>query len=109
MKKILFIVSVFFMTQGLSAQTLYVNALDGNDSAAGTVTAPLASLQKAVGIAKDFSSSQPVTIKVAPGLYVLKAPLKLESRFSGNHAAAYTLEALVMPDDTAWNPYPSND
>jgi hypothetical protein len=44
MKKIMFIVSVFFMTQGLRAQTLYVNALDGNDSAAGTVTAPLASL-----------------------------------------------------------------
>ncbi len=87
------------------AQTLYVDPLKGNDVSAGTVLAPLVSLQKAVAIAGDFSGNQPVTIILAPGLYQLTGPLKIETRNGGNDAATYTLEALIMPDDTAWNPY----
>ncbi len=105
MKMILLIAAVFFMTQSLRAQTLYVDGLKGSDAAAGTPSTPLASLQKAVALAKDFSGNEPITIKLAPGLYMLTGPLKLETRSGGNDAANYTLEAMVMPDDTAWNPY----
>jgi len=104
MKNILLIAAILFISPSLRAQTLYVDPLKGSDAAAGTAGAPLASLQKAVTLAKDFSGSRPINIKLSPGLYELTGPLKIETKNGGNEAATYTLEALVMPDDTAWKP-----
>jgi hypothetical protein len=59
----------------LSAQTLYVDAVKGRDDAPGTANTPLASLEKAVSQADKFKSDEPVTVKIAPGLYTIMSPL----------------------------------
>ena len=88
----------------LNAQTLYVDAQKGKDDASGTLSAPLASLQKAIAIAKGFSGNEPVSIKLAPGLYELKDRLNIATKNLDNDAAKYTLEAMIMPDDKDWKP-----
>jgi hypothetical protein len=105
MKKTVFFLCLILMFTSVHPQTLYVDPAKGSDASAGTDISPLASLQKAVELARDFSGDQPVTIRIAPGLYTLIGPLKIETRNGSNDAALYTLEALIMPDDTAWNPY----
>lgn len=106
MKTVLFLMlTVFIFCGGLSAQTLYVDAQKGRDDARGTLEAPLASLQQAVALAGDFSGNDPVTINLAPGLYNLTARLNIKTKNVGNTAAKYTLEAMVMPDDTNWHPW----
>jgi len=106
MKTSLTLLLVLFGLSGrLSAQTLYVDGQKGSDSARGIISAPLKSLQKAVEIAKDFSGNEPVTIKLGPGLYELTDRLNIETRNIGNNATKYTLEAVIMPDDTAWKPW----
>jgi hypothetical protein len=88
----------------LSAQTLYVDVIKGNDEAAGTVNAPLASIGKAVSLANQFSGKAPITIKIASGLYTLTQPLTIHPASSQPITAKYTFEAMVMPDDTTWSP-----
>lgn len=102
---IFLLLTVFIFFGGLKAQTLYVDAHKGSDSAAGTLAAPLASLQKAAELAGDFSGNDPVTIRLGPGLYNLTARLNIKTKNVGNTAAKYTLEALIMPDDTNWHPW----
>ncbi|SHM04320.1 right-handed parallel beta-helix repeat-containing protein [Mucilaginibacter sp. OK098] len=88
----------------LKAQTLYVDAIKGHDESKGTIADPLASLQKAVSIANGFTGPQPVTIKLAPGLYRLTDKLHIESPNGMADTSKFTIEATVMPDDTAWQP-----
>jgi hypothetical protein len=88
----------------LSAQTLYVDVAQGKDEAKGTATDPVASLDKAVALAHDFTGNEPVTIKIYPGLYVIRQVLEIKTRSSSAGTIPYTLEAAVMPDDTAWQP-----
>lgn len=86
------------------AQTVYVNATSGKDGAGGTITDPLASLEEAVKITNGFEGS-PITIKVAPGLYVLSNALKIKKRDnSRDSTTSYTIEAQTLPDDSSWTP-----
>ncbi len=89
--------------QNSGAQTLYVDPSKGHDEAEGTMTEPLASLQKAVARANQFAGDQPTTIKVAPGHYLLQAVLRIESPMGAT--APYVLEAAIMPDDKDWKPW----
>jgi hypothetical protein len=88
----------------LSAQTLYVDGINGGDDAQGTSDAPLASLEKAISQANQFKGNEAITIKIAPGLYTVINPLLIRSGSSQAATAKYTIEALVMPDDTSWTP-----
>ncbi|MVM30872.1 hypothetical protein GO755_12590 [Spirosoma sp. HMF4905] len=88
----------------LSAQTLYVDATRGKDEAKGTITDPVASLDKAVALAHDFTGNEPVTIKIYPGLYVLRQLLEIKTRSSSADTVRYSLEAVTMPDDPDWQP-----
>ena len=85
------------------AQTLYVDPSNGRDEAEGTMSEPLASLQKAVARANQFAGNQPTTIKVAPGHYLLQSVLRIESPMGAT--APYVLEATIMPDDKDWKPW----
>lgn len=106
MKKIIFLIALIsFFCQKLNAQILYVDAAKGNDTYSGTIGAPLATLQRAVTLARDFSGREPVTIKLSPGLYELTTMLKIETKNNNNNAAKYTLEATIMPDDKDWKPW----
>lgn len=98
-----FILSAFSLSQ-LKAQTLYVDAVNGKDNASGAQTSPVASIEKAVALAHDFSGNEPVTIKLAPGLYTLQSLAELRTKQQPDKAGSYTLEAIAMPDDADWQP-----
>ncbi len=88
----------------LPAQVVYVDAVKGREEAKGTLTDPLASLEKAVALAGSFTGNEPVTIKIYPGLYVLRQQAVLRTTRQLDDTLPYTLEAAVMPDDSAWQP-----
>ncbi|HLZ87830.1 MAG TPA: hypothetical protein VKQ52_11335, partial [Puia sp.] len=106
MKKTIVFFVLLFLSAGsrLASQTLYVDAVNGNDHAKGTLSHPVASLEQAVALAKRSAHHEPVTIKIAPGLYKLKRQLKIEPRNGPEDTAEYTFEAMIMPDDTSWKP-----
>lgn len=86
----------------LRAQVLYVNASAGNDAADGKVETPVATLQRAIELAKAFKAAESVTIKVAPGLYTLRDQVVIDKR--NTDEAWLTIEAALMPDDMGWKP-----
>lgn len=87
----------------MQAQTVYVDAIKGRDEARGTIVDPLASLEKAVALASGFSGNERVTIKVAPGLYVISHLMEIKTA-SMPDTVWYSIEATVMPDDPDWLP-----
>lgn len=96
---------VFMIIAGhAKSQTLFVDAVKGKDSAKGTMTEPLHSLEKAVAIAGEFTGNEPVTIKLAPGLYLLNRQVIISPFKNQPDTAKYTIEAMIMPDDSAWSP-----
>ena len=106
MYKITLIAAVIFaIGQKLSAQTLFVDPVKGSDNANGSQAAPLASLPKAVALAGTFSGTEPISIKLAPGLYQLTSRLDITAGNNLADPAKFTIEAQIMPDDTTWNGY----
>jgi len=87
-----------------TAQTLFVDPVKGRDNATGTVNDPLLSIGKAVALANDFTGKEPVTIKLAPGLHILTDQVVLKPFKTMDDTTPYTIEAVVMPDDTGWMP-----
>lgn len=98
-----FAILFLFSVCSAKAQSLYVDPLKGNDQAKGTLTEPLASLDKAVSLAKGFTGNNNIDIKLAPGLYVVPQSLKIESNTQAV-SGKFTIGALVMPDDAEWTP-----
>lgn len=86
------------------SQTLFVDAAKGKDDAKGTETEPLRSLEKAVIVASTFTGDEPVTIKLAPGLYLLTHQAIIPSFKKQTDTVKYSIEAMVMPNDDAWSP-----
>ncbi|MBE9464465.1 right-handed parallel beta-helix repeat-containing protein [Dyadobacter subterraneus] len=93
---------LFLFIQNLSAQTVYVDAIKGNDSGAGTLQAPLSSIQKAVDLVADFTGKEDIHIKLLPGLYLLKDKVVLDK--IRNESSWLSIEAAVMPDNPDWEP-----
>jgi len=105
MNKITFLWIAFFaFCDHLPAQTLYVDVIKGRDEAKGTITDPFISLEKAVALASSFTGNEPVTIKVAPGLYLISHILELRTAKLLEDTLKYTIEATIMPDDPDWIP-----
>lgn len=106
LKNFLYSFAILFVcfADRLSAQVVFVDAVKGNDAARGIAREPLASLEKAVDLANRFTGKEPITIKIAPGLYILKDKLTIGSGELGNDSAVYSIEAAVLPDDPDWLP-----
>jgi len=104
MYKLSYLLSIILLlvTRLLQAQTIHVNATTGNDRANGKVETPVATLQRAVELAKTFKTNESVTIKVAPGLYTLRDQVVIDKQ--NTDKAWLTIEAATMPDDTDWKP-----
>lgn len=105
MNNLKFLYAIILLISGLqrlNAQTLYVDARNGKDVAKGTITDPLLSLEKAITMARSFNSGQPVTIRLAPGLYVLAHQMVVETARPATDTAKFTIEAMHMPDDAGW-------
>ena len=71
---VLLLLFAFAFCDRLAAQTIYVDVQKGKDDAAGTLAAPLQTLQKAVQLANDLSGNEPVIIKLSPGLRTQRPP-----------------------------------
>jgi len=104
MYKLSYLLSIILLllTRQLQAQTVHVNAVTGNDAANGKVETPVATLQRAVELAKTFQTGESATIKVAPGLYTLRDQVVIDKR--NTDEAWLTIEATAMPDDADWKP-----
>lgn len=102
--KLLTFAILLILSVPLRAQTLFVNATEGKDDASGTLRAPLASLDKAVSRANTFSGKEPITIKIAPGLYTLVNPLVVRPGSNLPANTKFTFEAMDMPGDKTWTP-----
>ncbi|MCD2423766.1 right-handed parallel beta-helix repeat-containing protein [Niabella pedocola] len=89
---------------GAGAQTIFVDPVKGNDRSGGTSVAPFASLEKAALAAAALPGNDAITIKLAPGLYLLKNKITVTTGKAYRFSARFTIEAAVMPDDTAWTP-----
>lgn len=101
---LVFFLALTLIATSAKSQTLFVDAVKGNDNAKGTVTDPLRSLERAVLITNAFTGNQPVTIKLAPGLYLLTRQAIIPSSKKQTDSIKYTIEAMVMPDDKVWSP-----
>jgi hypothetical protein len=88
----------------LHAQTLYVDAVNGKRESTGAIGDPLMSLEKAVELTHHFSGKEEVHIKLARGLYIISQKLIIKTGQLNNDVAPYIIEAMVMPDDRAWQP-----
>lgn len=86
------------------AQTLFVDPLKGKAGASGATRDPVASIGEAVRIAERFSGKEPVIIKLYPGLYLLNDQVELKPFANGNDTTSYSIEAVILPDDTGWSP-----
>src|SRR5215212_1789514 len=90
--------------QTLTAQTIYVDVIKGRFEGKGTIMDPLSGLEQAVALASSLTGKEAVTIKIAPGLYVVSHILEIRTSNKLQDTARYTLEATVMPDDPDWLP-----
>jgi hypothetical protein len=61
-------------------------------------------LEKAVAVASSFFGNEPVAIRIYPGLYTLQRQLEIKTAKVSDDTVKYTIEAMMMPDDTAWQP-----
>ena len=95
----LFVLALLLGSIYLPAQTIYVDVAKGRYEAKGTITDPFSGLEQAVALASGFSGTEPVTLKVAPGLYVISHILEIRTANKFNDTINFTVEATVMPDD----------
>ncbi len=93
-----------FSTNCVVSQTIYVDPIKGNDNSTGKMEAPFQTIHKAVNMAGGFSGKEPITIKLAPGLYLLNDQVVLDRSANDLASADYTIEALINPDDPSWLP-----
>ena len=83
------------MLVGCKAQSteIYVSP-DGNDAAAGTLSAPVKSLHRASALAREKAGEVPVTIFLSGGRYTLTTPLVLGPDDGGSADAQVRWKAL---------------
>ncbi|HNP99516.1 MAG TPA: hypothetical protein PKK99_10700 [Bacteroidia bacterium] len=82
----------------------YVDPAKGRDSNPGTESLPLHSLTAALKIGNNSVENSPVVIRLYPGLYTLENRLDIQAKSALTNEKRYILEAVYMPDDTAWRP-----
>ncbi|MBK6836980.1 MAG: right-handed parallel beta-helix repeat-containing protein [Bacteroidetes bacterium] len=86
------------------SKTIFVDPNSGKSHSSGTLSSPLKTLDEAVKIANASVGNAPLTILLFPGLYTLTERLDLRSKANLSTQNRYTLEAYILPDDTAWKP-----
>ncbi len=93
---------VYLITTGdpVLSQKIYVSA-NGNDANPGSQSSPVASVQKAIQLAKTYYSnagSNAIQIMIGPGKYLLSGPLLIENTFSNaNKTITFIGDSLNKP------------
>ena len=106
MKKKLFLMFIMsgLLAHYVNAQIFYVDAQRGDDSHPGIAEAPFQSIHKAVTVANGLTGKGSITIKIMPGLYILKDKVAINPVRVLDDTSRFIIEADVMPDDAAWSP-----
>jgi hypothetical protein len=72
----------------------FVVSPTGNDTGAGTMAAPFATLERARDAVRELGSKKPVTVLVRAGTYFLDRPLEFKAGDSGTPGAPVTYAAF---------------
>jgi len=97
-------VAVIFGTANLTAETVYVDNLNGNDTNPGTTDKPLKTLNKAAELINSTTGSGPTILKVLPGVYQFQNAVVFENTRPYTKDKRLIIEAAVLPDDSDWKP-----
>jgi len=101
---IIFLLVCIACQLSLRAQTIFVDPVNGSPHAPGTEHDPVNCLDTALAKATRVTGIEPVKIILRPGLYIVTAQLRINAPLTGIDTNSYSIEAAVMPDDTAWQP-----
>lgn len=88
----------------LQAQTIYVDAMKGNDQQNGELTTPLQSIALATQMANHFTGQGNIIIKLLPGTYVLDDKIAINPIKMLNDTTRYIIEAHILPGSADWIP-----
>ena len=103
-KPILLLIIFLSLVHANDAQILFVNpSAVGNDNN-GTINKPFKSLAEAVQTANELTGKGSITIKLYPGMYVMQDKISINPVRILKETDRYIIEALIMPDDSAWTP-----
>jgi len=84
---------IMLLDCGAQSMEIYVSP-DGNDGAAGTLSAPVKSLHRAAELAGEKTGKMPVTVFLSGGNYPISTPLKLRPEDGGTAEAPVLWEAM---------------
>ena len=87
-----------------NAETLYVDPNGGRDANPGTAERPLQTLQEVAARVNAKTTREATTVKLRPGVYALSTPVLFANQRAYSREQRLTLEALVLPDDSEWQP-----
>ena len=93
---------LFFQSQVLYPQAVYVDSETGDDNNNGSEESPLHSIPKAVEVIRNQDNTFYV-IKINPGIYVLENPLSVYTDKDMTDKRI-VIEAAVLPGDLSWRP-----
>jgi len=101
--------SVFFLivlslASGVLAETIYVDAKNGDDRNSGTIEEPVRTLAQAAQTVKDKTESGAATIKIAPGIYNLDRSVVFDGDRPYTEKERLVIEASILPDEPQWKP-----
>lgn len=85
-------------------ETIWIDAMNGDDSSAGTKDKPLRTFGKIATIVNESNEPAPTTIKVNPGVYDITETVLLKNERAYTRENRLTIEAAVLPDDPNWHP-----
>jgi len=89
----------------VQAQTIYVDPAAGNDGFSGSKQQPVQTIARAAALTRTFKGREPICIKLLPGLHLLARQVVIDSLPVANDTALLSIEAAVLPGDTAWRPW----
>jgi hypothetical protein len=95
---------IAILTTNAPAETIYVDARNGNDDNPGTKDNPVRTVGRAAVIVNGSTGKGPATIKIAPGIYSLSKSVEFGGTRQYTEKERLVIEASILPDDTQWKP-----
>ncbi len=104
MARILISICFVFVLFPLKAQVIYVDALKGDDSFAGTQSVPIKTLKKAAELINNNKGYSFAQVVLAEGVYFMDSAVifKPSTKYSVHNRL--TIRAEILPDDPDWTP-----
>lgn len=104
MIRVVILLFTCLLSNALDAQSIvyHINPQSGNDQNDGSASAPFASLEMAVMQANLLTGQGSITLKLSPGLHILKDKLVINPIRQLSDSVRCTIQAEIMPSDTQW-------